>query len=109
MRRTTELQVQRALLRRRIADERAMLGRALQPVARSLDMRSRVDGLLHQASAFATRNPLAVAAAAAALVIFKPRLLLRVAQRGLLLWRTWRSVRSLLPASVLARAADFLR
>lgn len=104
-----ELRAQRAQLRERIAHERAQFHDAWQPVVQAMDVRSRVDGLLGQMRGFAERNPLAVAGAVVALVIFKPRMLLRVAQQGLLLWRTWRSVRGLLPASLLSMVRGFLR
>lgn len=109
MRRDAELLAQRLELRERIAQERALLRRDLRPLAQSLDVRSRVDGLLGRAREFATRNPLVVAGVGAALLIFKPRMLLRLTQQGLLLWRTWRSVRSLLPASLLASIGSLLR
>jgi hypothetical protein len=109
MRRDAELAAQRAELRRRIADERAALRREVQPVAQALDVRSRINDVLKHFKQFAMRNPLAVAGTAAALVIFKPRMLLRVAQQGLMLWRTWRSVRSVVPPSVLSRLTGFLR
>ena len=109
MPRAAELQAQRAQLRERIARERVQLHNAWQPVVQAMDVRSRVDGLLGQARGFAERHPLAVAGAVVALVVFKPRLLLRVAQQGLLLWRTWRTVRGLLPPSLLSRVLGVLR
>ncbi len=105
MRREIELQMQRAQLLARIAQERAQLTRQTAPVAQALDVRSRVEGVVDRVKAFVIGNPLAVAG----LVVFKPRTLLRLSQKGLVAWRTWRSVRALLPPSLLAQLTSFLR
>ncbi len=109
MRREIELQMQRAQLLARIAQERAQLTRQTAPVAQALDVRSRVEGVVDRVKAFVVSNPLVVAAAVAGLVVFKPRTLLRLSQKGLVAWRTWRSVRALLPPSLLAQLTSFLR
>ena len=61
--------------------------------------------LLQQGKEFVLAHPYAVGTAALGLVVFKPRFMLRWAQRGLLAWRTWRSLRGLVPTFV----ADLLR
>lgn len=109
MRREIELQMQRAQLRARIAQERAQLTRQTMPVAQALDVRSRVEGLVDRAKSFVVANPLVVAGVVAGLVVFKPRTLLRLSQQGLVAWRTWRSMRTLLPASLLSQLTSFLR
>lgn len=109
MRREIELQMQRAQLLARIAQERAQLTRQTAPVAQALDVRSRVEGVVDRVKAFVVGNPLVVAAAIAGLVVFKPRTLLHLSQKGLVAWRTWRSVRALLPPSLLSQLTSFLR
>ncbi len=109
MQREIELKAQRAQLLARIAQERALLTRQTVPVSQSLDVRTRVNSVVDQIRDFVMRNPLVVAGAVAGLVIFKPRTLLRLSQQGLLAWRTWRSVRALLPPSLLAGLGSFLR
>lgn len=101
--RLIELHQQRGRLLERIAVQRNELARLSAPLAGVVDLGQRVGGLVQQARAFVLRHPVAVAVAAGALVLLRPRAVLRWSGRGLLAWRTWRSVRPLLPGWVTRR------
>ena len=95
--RLIELHQQRGRLLERIATQRGELALQVEPLGRMFELGERVAGLAREVRAFALRHPVAVAAAAGALVLLRPRAVLRWSGRGLLAWRTWRSVRPLLP------------
>ena len=84
-----ELYVQRGRLHERIVAQRAQLARELVPVHDVLDKVDRARALLQRLRLWMTANPGLVAAAAVALVIWRPRALMRSARWGFLAWRTW--------------------
>ena len=95
--RLIELGEQRGRLRERIAHQRTALAREVQPLVAPLSWPTRMAALLRQGKEFVLAHPYAMGTAALGLVVFKPRFMLRWAQRGLLAWRTWRSLRGVLP------------
>lgn len=101
--RLIELQLQRGRLIERIATQRNALSRQLTPLDRVFNVGDRISFVVRQGWAFLLQHPLVLAAAAGGIVLFKPRSLLRWTQRGVRVWRTWRTVRALLPSFLLSR------
>ena len=69
-----------------------------------LAMPARLAAMFDQTRAFVREHPYLVGTVVVAVVVFKPRFVWRWTQRGLLAWRTWRSLRevgNLSSASVL--------
>lgn len=95
-----ELLLQRQHLLTRIEAQRLQLAQDAEPIARLFDLQARAQGAVDQAKLLLLRHPLAALGAVAAVAALKPRLSMRLAQRALVAWRTWRSVRRLLPASL---------
>ena len=97
-----ELYVQRGRLRERIAAQRGQLARELAPLHDALDKVDRTRALLHYARQWIFANPGIVAAVGVALVIWRPRTLLRTARLGFFAWRNWRRWRDLLQIGLTA-------
>lgn len=90
--RLLELATRRGALQSRIAGQRAALAEHVEPLEALLRVGDQgVAGL-----AWLKRHPLAVGAAAALLAVFKPRRTWRWAQRGFVVWRGWKGLRSTL-------------
>jgi len=90
--RQLELASRRGALQSQIAGQRAALAQHVEPLEAILVVGDQgVAGL-----SWLKRHPLAVGAAATLLALLKPRRAWRWAQRGLLLWRSWKSARSVL-------------
>lgn len=88
--RLLELAVKRGRLQERIAMQRRELAQHAVPLANALAVGDSVaDGV-----DWLKRHPLVVVAAAAAIVVAKPRQAWRWARRGVIAWRGWRAVRS---------------
>ena len=98
-----ELHQQRGRLLERIASQRQLLVQQMAPLQGALDVSERTARLVQDAKAFVQNHPLGVALAIAALVVFKPRTVLRWTQRGLFAWRTWRGLHTLVPGFLLNR------
>lgn len=98
-----ELHQQRGRLLERIASQRQLLVQQMAPLQGALDVSDRTARLVQDAKAFVQNHPLGVALAIAALVVFKPRTVLRWTQRGLFAWRTWRGLHTLVPGFLLNR------
>jgi hypothetical protein len=90
-----ELYVQRGRLRERIAAQRTQLAHELVPLHDALDKVDRTRALLHLARQWVIAHPGIVAAVSVALVIWRPRTLLRTARLGFFAWRNWRRWRDL--------------
>jgi hypothetical protein len=103
--RLIKLHTQRGRLLERITHQRQVLAREIEPLIAPLAMPARLAALLDETRAFVREHPYLVGTAVAAVVVFKPRFVWRWTLRGLLAWRTWRSLRGLVPAFV----ADLLR
>lgn len=84
-----DLYVQRGRLRERIGAQRVKLTQELAPLGDALRTVDRARALLHQTRQWMTANPGVVAAAGVALVIWRPRTLLRYARWGFFAWRNW--------------------
>lgn len=91
--RLADLHQRRGRLLERIAHQRDTLATAVEPVRDVLDATDfRIDQF-RAGVAWLRRNPVVVAGAVAALVVFRGRGLLRWGRRAFLAWQTWRSVR----------------
>ncbi len=110
--RLIELHQQRGRLLERIAVQRNTLSRQLAPLQGVLNIGDRVSDraarLVQDGKGFVQRHPLAIAAAVAAVVVLKPRTVLRWTRRGLSVWRTWRSVQTLVPGFLLKQFRNLL-
>lgn len=96
--RLIELHTERGRLLERIAHQRTQLSGHLAPAARVLHLGDRAAAVARECRRFAATHPLAVAVGIGTLVLLRPRGALRWAGRGLLLWRSWRTVRSFVTA-----------
>lgn len=90
-----ELERERGRLQERIAAQRDALGLHLVPVQNLLQTGDRIADVLNTVRGFIGRHPLALGSLAAVALLRKPRSILRWGRRGLLLWRSWRAIRSL--------------
>jgi hypothetical protein len=95
--RLIELHQQRGRLLERIAHQRQTLAQQVTPLVGPLSLPARLAAMLQDARRFVREHPYLLGTAAVAIVVFKPRFVLRWAQRGVLAWRAWRSLRRLVP------------
>ena len=96
-----ELHLQRGRLLERIAAQRQVLLQQMAPLQGALDVSDRTTRVVQDAKAFVQNHPLGVALTIAAVILFKPRTVLRWTQRGLFVWRTWRGLHTLVPGFLL--------
>lgn len=110
--RLIELHQQRGRLLERIAAQRSALSRQLAPLQGVLHIGDRVGEratrMVQDGKGFMQQHPLAVAAVVAAVVLLKPRTVMRWGRRGLSVWRTWRSVQTLVPGFLLKQFRNLL-
>lgn len=95
-RRLIELQLERGRLLERIAHQRDALGQQTEPWVRVLHLGDRVADIAGECKRTIIQNPLTTAAVVGAVVVLRPRALLRWAQRGFFAWRSWNTVRAAL-------------
>lgn len=95
--RLIELHQQRGRLQERIAQQRASLRQQLAPVRGVLEVPQRILKVKQEGIALARKHPLIVGGVIVALVVLRPRTVLRWAGRALGAWRTWRSVSGMIP------------
>jgi hypothetical protein len=87
-----DLQRERGQLLERIAHQRSALASAWAPVQDAEQLGTRVLGLTQALLQRVRENPIPVAVAVAALLVWRPKGVLRWARRGFWLWRrrdTW--------------------
>ncbi len=99
-----ELQRERARLVERIAAQRVTMAQQFVPVAHVLQLGERVVQLVDSAKRFVREHLLALSSIALVLALRRPRKLGRWLRRGLFLWRSWRSLRTV--AASLQRQID---
>ena len=87
--RLVELYVKRGQLRERIRVQREQLPHVLAPLAKALYTVDRARALLQQARLWMLNNPGIVAAVAVAVLVWRPRAVMRTLGRGLSVWRNW--------------------
>lgn len=87
--RLVELYVERGRLRERISMQRGQLAHELAPVGEALRNLDRARAALHRASLWIAAHPGVVIAAGVAVVVWKPRAVLRTARWGFSMWRNW--------------------
>lgn len=92
--RLIELQLQRGRLLERIAHQRDALGQQTEPVVRVLQFGDRVADIARQCKRTVTENPLTTAAILGAVLVIRPRGVMRWVQRGFFAWRSWNTLRS---------------
>lgn len=90
-----ELERERGRLTERIAVQREALAVQFVPVAHVLQFGERVAQTIQSARAFVLQHPWALGTVAGVLVLRRPRSLGRWIKRGLFLWRSWRTARTL--------------
>ena len=106
--RLIELHQRRGRLLERIAAQRQTLARELVPLQGVFNAGERARRAAQDGKNFLLQHPLVLGVALTALVVFKPRTVLRWAQRGLSVWRTWRSVYTLVPGFLLRQLRGLL-
>lgn len=84
-----ELYVERGRLRERIGVQRVQLANTLAPVSKALHTVDRTRNLMHQGRLWLMANPGVIAAAAVAVVVWRPRRILRTVLWGFSVWRGW--------------------
>lgn len=84
-----ELYVKRGRLHERIGAQRVQLTHELAPLGTALRTVDRTRALLDRAKLWMSEHPGVVALAGVALVIWRPRTLLRTARFGFGVWRNW--------------------
>lgn len=87
--RLTELYVQRGRLRERIGTQRGQLAKELAPLRNALGLADRTSALLRQAQQWMSAHPAVVTGLAVALVVWRPRAVLRSLRWSYSLWRKW--------------------
>lgn len=92
--RLIELYVQRGRLRERIGAQRGQLARELAPLAGGLQALDRARWRLRQAQSWLLAHPAIVSAALVALLVWRPRSVMRAARWGYSAWRGWARLRS---------------
>ena len=92
-----DLQLERGRLLERIASQRVTLQVQFAPLQKASALGDRVFAVLRNAVQYVRDRPVAALLAVSVLVLLRPRGALRWVQRGLLVWRSWRAVRALLP------------
>ena len=107
--RLIELHQQRGRLLERIAYQRETLTLRVEPLLGPLAWPGRLVGMLANGRLFVREHPYLVGTVAVAMVVFKPQFVLRWVRRGLLGWRTWSSLRGMVPAFVTEMLRDQLR
>ena len=98
--RLIELHQQRGRLQERIAQQRAALRQQSAPLQGVLALPQRILRIQQEGIAFARQHPLAVGGVILALVVLRPRFVLRWTRRAVAAWRTWRTVSGLIPGLV---------
>jgi YqjK-like protein len=92
--RLIELYVQRGRLRERIGAQRQLIARDLAPLASALGLADRGMAWLHRARAYVQAHPGVVVAVVVAVVVWRPRWVLRSLRWGIVAWRGWRAWRT---------------
>ncbi len=103
--RLIELHQQRGRLLERIAQQRQTLALQFEPLRAPLALPERLAQKFRQGQQFVLEHPYVVTTAVLAIAVFRPGFAWRWARRGLVAWRTWRTLRGLLPGAV----SDLLR
>ncbi len=91
--RLVELYIERGRLRERIGVQRGQLVDTLAPLSNALHTVDRARALMDQAKQWLIANPGVVAAVAVAVVVWRPRRILRTVLWGFSVWRSlgrWR-------------------
>ena len=97
-----DLQLERSQLLERIASQRLALQAQLVPLQKVAFLGERTAALFRSAVQYVRDRPLVALIAISALALIKPRGALRWVQRGLFVWRSWRTVRALVPQGLWA-------
>lgn len=100
-----ELQREQGRLIERITSQRETLVVQFAPLVQVLQLGDRVVQTFQAGKRFVQQHPWAMGSLAAVLALRRPRKLGRWARRGLFLWRSWRTVRTIL-ASVQRQAGQ---
>ena len=98
--RLIELHQQRGRLQERIAHQRVAMRQQLVPLQGVLAVPDRVARIKDDGIAFVRAHPLAVGAVVLAVVLLRPRMVLRWGSLAAGAWRTWRTVSGLVPGFV---------
>ncbi len=95
--RLAELHRERGELLRRITAQRASLADQLAPLQKASSIADRAVGLMRSGLQYLRDHPVAIALAVSLLGLRKPARSWRWLQRGLFVWRSWRTLKAWLP------------
>ncbi len=101
--RLAELHRERGQLIERIASQRTALASQLVPLQKVAAAGDRAVSVFQGFVGYLKERPLPAIVVAVALVLLKPKGAWRWAQRGLLVWRTWRALRTSVPQALWRR------
>lgn len=103
------LHLERGRLLERIAQQRLTLVKQLQPLQKTSDAASRTTALVQAGIGYLYGHPWAVLAALSAAVLVRPHSAWRLLRRGLIVWRSWRTINGLIPEAARASLYKFIR
>ena len=92
--RLIELYVQRGRLRERISTQRELVARELAPLATALGFAHQGMVWCRRAKAYVQAHPAVVTAVVVAVLVWRPRWVLRAVRWGFVGWRGWRAWRT---------------
>lgn len=97
--RLAKLYLERGRLQERIRLQRLEVARAVLPLNRGLGYLNRIGDRVHALSVWMSEHRMVVTATVVTLVLWRPRIVWRLATTGYGLWRHWKRVRHwILPA-----------
>lgn len=94
------LHQERGRLLERIAYQRALLAVQLVPLQKASDTGNRIMAVVQAGFEYLRSHPVGVLAALSAFVWLRPSSFWRLLRRSLMVWRSWRRVRSWVPESL---------
>jgi YqjK-like protein len=102
------LHLERGRLLERIAHQRTTLAMQLAPLQKMSASAGRVMVTARSGLAYIRSHPAGVAAVLSTLVMLRPRGTWRLLRRGLVIWRSWRTLRALIPEAIRSPLYKFI-
>jgi hypothetical protein len=102
------LQLRREQLVERMAHQRADLSRNLRPVASTLTRIDRAQRSAQSTVSYLRQHPLALVALVGGLALLRPYRVIQLTGKGLVLWRSWRSLQAWVPSPLMQNVVNTL-
>ncbi len=103
-----DLKLKRGQLVERIAHQRADLARDLAPVRSAAKSADRARSAVRSGVDYLKQHPLFLGLAVSALVVVRPKRVLRLAGQGLVAWRSWRNLQAWVPSPLVQNIVNRL-